>query len=141
MFSLSQRVKKARRSARAPAVLTGLALASISAVLPVTGAQAATAGAPAETTLVHPFVAWGDNGYYSLVPGGSFELGEPRWSYAGGAGVAVGGEPYGVTGAPDWFSLVLPEGGSAQTSFMCVEPSDRTFRFSCAPSAHRRRSP
>jgi hypothetical protein len=130
MFSLSQQVKKTRRSARAPAVLTGLALACIWAAVPVAGAQAATAGSACpETTLVHPFVAWGDSGYYSLVPGGSFELGEPRWSYAGGAGAAVGAEPYDVTGAPDWFSLVLPEGGSAQTSFMCVEPSDRTFRF------------
>ena len=113
-----------------PVVLTGLALACTWAVLPVAGAQAAsTEKTCPETTLVQPFTAFGDSGYYSLVPGGSFEVGEPRWSTAGPAMVALGSEPYDVTGAPGWFSMALAPGGSAQSPFMCVEPNDRTFRF------------
>ncbi|HUH81416.1 MAG TPA: hypothetical protein VLZ06_08830 [Solirubrobacteraceae bacterium] len=78
---------------------------------------------------MHPFVSWGDNGYYQLVPGGGFEPGESRWSYSGGAVPALGGEPYDVTGSQDWFSAALPQGGSVQAPFVCVEPNDRTFRF------------
>ncbi len=129
MFSLSQPVKRARRSARAP-VLTGLALACTWAVLPVSGAQAtSTEKACPETTLVQPFTAFGDSGYYSLVPGGSFEAGEPRWATAGPAMVALGSEPYDVTGTPGWFSMALAPGGSTVSPYMCVEPNDRTFRF------------
>ncbi len=129
MFSLSQPVKRARRSARAPA-LTGLVLACTWAVLPVSGAQAAsTEKACPETTLVQPFTALGDSGYYSLVPGGSFEAGEPRWATAGPAMVALGSEPYDVTHAPGLFSMALAPGGSTVSPYMCVEPNDRTFRF------------
>src|SRR5271169_4878348 len=130
MFSLSHPIKRVRRSARAPVFLTGLALACTWAVLPVAGAQAAgTEKACPETTLVQPFTSLGDSGYYSLVPGGAFEVGEPRWSTAGPATVASGSEPYDVTGAPGWFSMALAPGGSTQSPYMCVEPNDRTFRF------------
>lgn len=129
MFSLSHPLKRARRSTRAPAVL-GLALACTWAVLPVSGAQAATTEkACPETTLVQPFTAFGDSGYYSLVPGGSFEAGETRWTTAGPAMVALGSESYDVTHTPGWFSMALAPGGSAQSPYMCVEPNDRTFRF------------
>jgi hypothetical protein len=130
MLPLTRTATRARRSARAPVIYAGLALACIWAALPVAGAQAATThGVCPETTLVHPFTEWGDNGYYSLVPGGGFEPAETRWSYAGGAGVAVGSEPWNVSGTPNWFSAVLPTGGSMQAPFVCVEPNDRTFRF------------
>jgi hypothetical protein len=99
-------------------------------VLPVAGAQAATTQkACPETALVQPFTAWGDSSYYSLVPGGSFEVGEPRWTTLGPAVVALGSEPYDVTGTPGWFSMAMAAGGSAESPYMCVEPNDRTFRF------------
>ncbi len=130
MYSLSRPVKRARRSARAPVFLTGLALACTWAVLPVSGAQAAgTEKACPETTLLQPFTSFGDSGYYSLVPGGSFEAGEPRWSTVGPAVVGPGSETYDVTHTPGSFSMALAVGGSTQSPYMCVEPNDRTFRF------------
>lgn len=130
MLLLTRMASRAHRSARAPVVCAGLALAGIWAALPVAGARAAaTHGVCPETTLVHPFTAWGDNGYYSLVPGGAFEPAEARWSYSGGAMPAVGNEPWNVSGTPSWFSAVIPQGGSVQAPYQCVEPNDRTFRF------------
>ncbi len=139
MFSLSQPARRAPRSTRARVILTGLALACTWAVLPVSGAQAATTekACPA-TTLGQPFTSFGDNGYYSLVPGGGFEPGETRWSTAGPAMVAFGSEPYNVSGSQGWFSMALAPGGSTQSPYMCVEPNDRTFRFflrAAGPSA------
>ena len=139
MFSLSQPVRRAPRSTRARVILTGLALACTWAVLPVSGARAATTEkACPETTLGQPFTSFGDNGYYSLVPGGGFEPGETRWSTAGPAMVAFGSEPYNVSGSQGWFSMALAPGGSTQSPYMCVEPNDRTFRFflrAAGPSA------
>jgi len=130
MFSLSPPFRRARGSTRAPVVLAGLVLACVASVLPAAGAQAATTEKPCpETTLVQPFTAWSDSGYYSLVPGGSFEVGEPRWTTLGPAVVALGNEPYNVAGTPGWFSMAVAQGGSAQSPYMCVEPNDRTFRF------------
>jgi len=136
MFSLSHQADRARRSVRRPLVCAGLAVACAWAALPVASADA---GVCPETTLVHPFTQWGDSGYYSLVPGGGFEAGENRWSFAGPATVAFGGEPWNVTGAQNWFSAVLAEGGTTQSQFVCIEPNDRTFRFfmrAAGPSAN-----
>jgi len=130
MYPLSHQPARAHRSSRARLVLIGLAMVACWAAAPVAAAQATTTeGGCPETTLVHPFTAWGDTGYYSLIPGGSFEPGEAFWSTGAGARVSFGGEPYDVTGAPDWFSMLLPQNGSTQSPFVCVEPNDRTFRF------------
>ncbi len=108
--------------------LAGVALAGISAVLPV-AAEAATAKTCPEPTLVQPFVKWTDSNYYQLVAGGSFEAGETPWTLSGGAKVASGSETYAVTGKLGNSSLDLPQGSSAQSPFTCVEPNDRTFRL------------
>jgi hypothetical protein len=96
--------------------------------LPATPAEASTATCPS-STLSQPFLKWGDENFYTLIPGGHFEQAPSEWTFSGGARLAAGGEPYGVTGAVGAFSLALPAGASAQSPFICVEPSDRTFRF------------
>jgi hypothetical protein len=61
-----------RRLLLAASVLGGLSLSMFAAA----AAQAATVttSTPCGTeTLTQPFLPWGDSGYYSLVPGGSFE--------------------------------------------------------------------
>jgi hypothetical protein len=132
MVPIWSQVRSSRRAGGSLAVLAGtvagLALAAISAVLPV-AAEAATAKTCPEPTLVQPFVKWADSNYYSLVAGGSFEAGETPWTLSGGATVASGSETYAVTGKLGKSSLDLPQGSSAQAPFTCIEPNDRTFRL------------
>ncbi len=133
MVQILSRMTSSGKSAGAFAILAGtvagLALAGVSALLPVAAADAATATTCPETTLVQPFVKWADSNSYSLVPGGSFEAGEAAWTLAGGAKVASGSETFAVTGTLGKSSLDLPAGSSAQSPFTCVEPDDRTFRL------------
>ncbi len=133
MAPIWSRLKSPGRPGGSFAVLggtvAGLALAASSAVLPVAAAAAATATSCPETTLVQPFLKWSDSGYYSLMAGGSFETGEAGWTLSGGAKVASGSETFAVTGKLGKSSLGLPEGASAQSPDICVEPNDRTFRF------------
>jgi len=109
------------------ATVAGLTLA-LSALLPAAAQAAATVTCPT-TTLVQPFVSYSDQGYYSLVAGGSFEGSTAGWSFSGGAKVAAGGEPSAVGGSLGNDSLMLPPGASAQSGFTCVEPIDNAFRF------------
>lgn len=108
--------------------VAGLTLAGLSLAAPVATAQAATTACPS-TTLVQPFVSYGDDGYYSLVSGGSFEGSTAGWVFFGGAKVVAGGEPSAAGGSAGADSLRLPAGAAADSPFTCVEPSDRTFRF------------
>jgi hypothetical protein len=109
--------------------IAGLAVTALSSALPVSAAQAATASACPSTTLVQPFVTYGDHGYYSLVAGGSFEGSIAGWGLHGGARVVAGGVPSAVGGSLGADSLALPAGASAMSPFTCVEPNDRTFRL------------
>lgn len=128
MFPNRPRTKSpAMRRAALATTVTGLAFAGLSAALPVPMAAAATT-CPS-TTLVQPFLKYADQGYYWLTPGGSFEGSTAGWGFAGGAKVASGGEPSAAGGSLGNDSLALPAGATAQSPFMCVEPSDRTFRF------------
>jgi hypothetical protein len=127
---LSKSPSTPRRASLALAgTIAGLALAVLSSGLPISAAQAATASTCPSTTLVQPFLTYGDKGYYSLVAGGSFEGSMAGWGLHGGARVAAGGEPSLVGGSLGADSLMLPAGASAQSPFTCVEPNDRTFRF------------
>jgi hypothetical protein len=86
-------------------------------------------GNPCNEQMSQPFAQFGDNGSYTLVPGGSFESGAQGWSLSGGASVVSGNEPFAATGS---HSLSLPAGSSAQSPFMCVgtlSPTMRLFGF------------
>ena len=111
-------------SATAGLVLTLLASLSLAPAQAV----ASTPTCPS-ATLSQPFLKWGDENFYTLVPGGNFASSPSTWTLSGGARLAAGGEPYGVTGTVGAWSLALGAGASAQSPFNCVEPSDRTFRF------------
>lgn len=76
------------------------------------------------------FSAWGDGSSYVLVPGGSFEgWGTGGWSLSGGAKIVSGNEPFGLNGAGDSHSLLLPPGSSALTPGVCLFVLTPTMRF------------
>ena len=69
------------------------------------------------------FKPWGDDAYYALVPGGSFE-GTNSWTLRNGAKVVSGNEPFYVGSSSDTRSLALPEGSSAVTPSACFDFAD-----------------
>jgi len=72
------------------------------------------------------FLAWGDDAYYRLAPGGSFDSG-PSWSLGGGARVVTGNEPYKLVAGTR--SLLLPAGSTATSPAMCFAYGDWHARF------------
>jgi hypothetical protein len=117
-----------RRLLLAAGILGGLSLSMVGAA----SAQAATitTSTPCGTeTLTQPFLPWADSGYYSLIPGGSFEGPLTGWALTGGATTVAGSEPYAATGSLGSSSLALPAGASAQSPFICVDGADTYFRF------------
>jgi hypothetical protein len=110
------------------------ALVAVAAVAALASPAPANAllglGNPCGEQMSQPFAQFGDNGSYTLVPGGSFESGAPAWSLKGGAAVVAGNQPFAATGS---HSLYLPAGSSATSPFMCVgtlSPTLRVFGFS-----------
>jgi hypothetical protein len=75
-----------------------------------------------------PFAPWGDQGDYTLAPGGSFEAGKPAWQLSG-ASIVTGNEPWKVNDAGDSRSLRLPPGASATSPVMCVGLEHPTLRL------------
>lgn len=75
------------------------------------------------------FKRWGDNNYYVLVPGGSFEPGGAAWKLSGGAKIVLGNEPFYVRSTADRYSLYLPAGSTATTPPMCFAFTDWHLRF------------
>ncbi len=76
-----------------------------------------------------PFAPWGDNANYLLMPGGSFERGQPQWSLSGGAYVGPGNEPFRVERDHGTRSLYLPAGATAISPTGCFEFGDWHARF------------
>jgi hypothetical protein len=105
------------------------------ALVPVLAAAtwASTAAAdplnPCGQALSRPFLPWLDPANYAQVPGGSFENGATGWTLAGGARLAAGNETYYVHGSADKTSLLLPAGGSATSSNVCLGLLSPTTRF------------
>jgi hypothetical protein len=109
------------------------ALVAVAAVAALAAPAPANAllglGNPCGEQMSQPFAQFGDNGSYTLIPGGSFESG-PAWSLKGGAAVVGDNEPFANSGS---HSLYLPSGSSATSPFMCVgtlSPTLRVFGFS-----------
>jgi hypothetical protein len=117
------------RALSAVGALAGLSLTSAVGVLPAASAQAANLATCPVPVLSQPFLRFGDANYYSLIPDGGFESLPLEWTLLGGAGRGLGGDPYDLTGKVSLWSLSLPTSAVAQSPSMCVEPSDRTFRF------------
>jgi hypothetical protein len=65
------------------------------------------------------FLPWGDNAYYQLAPGGSFESGSYPWLLSRGARIVEGNEPFFVGGAGHTRSLYLPSGSTAYSPPAC----------------------
>ncbi len=129
MVPIWSRIKSAAVSRSSSLALVGtVAGLTLAGALPAASAQAAIPACP-ETTLIQPFLKWQDSGYYSLVAGGGFEVGESAWTLSSKAAVASGSETFALTGKLGRSSLQLPTGASAQSPLTCVEPNDRTFRF------------
>jgi hypothetical protein len=75
------------------------------------------------------FKRWGDDNYYVLVPGGSFEPGSAAWRLSGGARIVPGNEPYYVRSKADRYSLYLPSGSTVTTPPMCFGFTDWHLRL------------
>jgi len=76
-----------------------------------------------------PFEAWGDNANYLLMPGGSFESGQPAWTLSRGAYIGPGNEPFRTEGDNGSRSLYLLPGASATSPTGCFELGDWHARF------------
>lgn len=75
--------------------------------------------------LEQPFAPFGDYSDYVLVPGGSFESGEPAWTTTGGAGLIADNEPWG-DGVQ---AMSLPPGSSVTSPATCVSLDTPTLRL------------
>ena len=107
-----------------------VATAALAVGAPTANAGLLVASAPdcGPKPLSKPFAPWGDQGYYTLAPGGSFEAGKPPWQLSG-ASIVSGNEPWKVNGAGDSRSLKLPPGASATSPVMCVGLEHPTLRL------------
>lgn len=77
-----------------------------------------------------PFLQFGDDSWYTLVPGGDFSDAAQGWSLKNGSAVVAGGDGFSLNGAdPSANSLSLPDGSSATSAPMCFDIADRTLRF------------
>ena len=131
MFAFSSHLTAAVPSQRRSSlliVLLGVALGSILCLLGAGSARAETGSCPS-STLSQPFSKWGDTNYYSLVPEGNFEGTLSTWNLTSGAKRVAGSESYGVTGIVGSYSLVLAQGATVRSPFMCVTEVNRTFRL------------
>jgi len=88
----------------------------------------AASGCPART-VTSPFTRFGDANSYFLAPGGGFESGTTSWTLSGGASVVSGNESYNLGSTSDRYSLALPTGSVATSSFVCITKDDPSVRF------------
>jgi len=106
-----------------------VAIAAALAVLVVAPVEARPSAASCGArTVTQPFLPWLDSRYYFLLPGGDLES-SVGWSFAGGARLVDGNEPFFVTSADDRRSLFLPSGASARSTVICVDSDEPRMRF------------
>ena len=106
-----------------------LILAGVLSMFAAVSAQAAGTGTCPASTVSQPFLKWADANYYSLVPQGDFEGPVSEWNLSGGAKQVMGSESYGVSGKVGGYSMLIPQGATVRSPFMCVTEVDRTFRL------------
>lgn len=111
------------------ALVAALASFGAAATPASAGPLVTTARDCAANTLTQPFAGFGDNAWYTDVPGGSFEPAAAAWSLTGGAKTVAGNEPWQVRSKTDWRSLYLPAGATATSPAMCVGLSEPTLRY------------
>jgi hypothetical protein len=101
----------------------------VAAVLFLAPVDAGASVASCESRPVtQPFLPWLDSKHYFLMPGGDLES-SAGWTFAGGAGLLEGNEPFYVHSPDDRRSLFLPSGASARTASTCVDSDEPTMRF------------
>jgi hypothetical protein len=124
------------KNRRLALVLAGAAaLVAFAAPQAQAGVLVSSATDCAAQTVSQPFLPWADPAQYVLAPGGAAES-DAGWTFTGGAGPALGNEPWKVTAATDSSSLNLPAGSTATTGVMCVGIEHPTLRvFSSSTSS------
>ncbi|MBJ7332069.1 MAG: hypothetical protein JHC95_19380 [Solirubrobacteraceae bacterium] len=80
-------------------------------------------------SLGQPFLNWGDETQYTLVPGGNFENGLDGWTTSGGATVVGDQEPWRVGGSSDSKAVYLPAGSSITSPPVCGGLTHPTLRL------------
>ena len=120
-----------RRRSLGVALVAAISLSGLGSVALTAGsASAATTVVPCATRVEStPFAAWGDTHSYFSMPNGGFESGATSWTLAAGAAVVSGNESYFASASSDSHSLVLPAGGQATSSTICVGRDETSFRF------------
>ena len=111
------------------AATAAIATAAVFAAPASAGILTASASDCGDETLTHPFAQFGDDAYYKLVQGGSFEAADDDWTLRRGAKIVSGNEPWKVGGAGHGKSLVLPAGSTAISPTSCVGLAEPTVRF------------
>ena len=111
---------------------TAARLVAIAAALTATAltivAPAGAASSCGARSVSQPFMPWLDPGHYFLMPGGDFET-DAGWSFGGGARVVTGNEPFYAHSHADTRSALVPSGGWARSSSVCVDQDEPTMRF------------
>jgi hypothetical protein len=114
-------------------LVSALAVFAATAAVTTQSAESGLIGTGAasgcDTAASHPFEAWGDNANYLLVPGGSFEAGNPAWTLSRGASVGPGNEPFGTESDGGTRSLYLLPGSTATSPTACFKFGDWHARF------------
>ena len=89
----------------------------------------ALASCPAQPVST-PFLQWGDNNSYFLIPGGSLEgtSDQVGWTLSN-ASLTPGNEPFYANDSGDSQSLTISGGGSATSPFFCVDNTMGSLRF------------
>jgi len=122
----------ATRGRRLSLIVAALTLALVAAMFASDAAWAAqkprAAGDCPGRSLAQVFLPWGDEGWYTPLPDGGFELGAQGWTLEGGARVVAGNEPFRVGGGDDSRSLLLPAGSAAVSPPLCVGRDHDTLR-------------
>ncbi len=117
--------------------VSGATTNSTEAVGSVTSTAATTVSASCEgQTFGQPFEAFGDENYYTLVPGSQFNGPEEGWTLSGGAKIVSVTRPDGSSGGV----LQLPKGSEAVSPPMCVTLLYPTARLWAAAVAETRGS-